>query len=128
MPFKAFSAVVGRLSLRTVTVDHIVAGDQVLDIAGGIRVIETPGHTPDHVSFFWERERVLFVGDLLRNLGKLSLTPAKITWSMDHARASAQKLPPLNPAVMCFGHGEPWMAESNPDGIKTLLTSLDSAV
>ncbi|MBN1681774.1 MAG: MBL fold metallo-hydrolase [Anaerolineae bacterium] len=46
---------------------QVVAGGDRLDIAGGIRVIATPGHTPDHVSYFWERERVLFAGDLLKH-------------------------------------------------------------
>ena len=105
MPFKLFAAATNKLFARAITVDHIVSGDQVLSIAGGIRVIDTPGHTPDHVSFFWEAARVLFVGDLLRNFGGLTVSPPNITWVMDQVRASAKKLSALDPVVMCIGHG-----------------------
>jgi glyoxylase-like metal-dependent hydrolase (beta-lactamase superfamily II) len=124
MPFRAFAGIMNFLAMRATPVDHIITGDQVLDIAGGIRVIDTPGHTDDHVSFFWERERVLFVGDLLRNLDGLAPSSPSITWDMEHVKASARKLPPLDPAVMVFGHGETWTKESDPDGIKNLVKSL----
>jgi glyoxylase-like metal-dependent hydrolase (beta-lactamase superfamily II) len=120
MPSKMFAGIINFLVQRAVPVDYMVTDDQVLDIAGGIRVIATPGHTPDHVSFFWERERVLFVGDLIRNVDGLSLTPPRITWNMNEARASVEKVRALDPAVMCFGHGEVWSAERDPDGIKDL--------
>ena len=125
MPFRAITAVMNLFLARALTADHIVSGDQVLDIAGGIRVIDTPGHTPDHVSFFWERERVLFVGDLLRNFGGLTPSPPNITWDMEQVRASTQKIAALDPAVMVFGHGETWTAETDPDGIKNLLVSME---
>lgn len=121
MPYKAITAMLDLLFMRANTVDHTVTGDQVLDIAGGIRVIETSGHTPDHVSYFWERERMLFVGDLLRNVNGLALTSPSVTWDMEQARTSARKIPALDPAVMCFGHGDTWTAEDDPDWITHLL-------
>src|SRR5215213_6731137 len=36
-----------------------------LDLAGGTRVIFTPGHTPGHVSLYLERPKVLIAGDAL---------------------------------------------------------------
>src|SRR5947209_4851623 len=35
----------------------------VLDVPGRPRVIRTPGHTPGHCAFHFERHRALFVGD-----------------------------------------------------------------
>ena len=39
-------------------------GDEV----AGFTVLETPGHTPGHVSYWRERDRVLIVGDVLVNM------------------------------------------------------------
>ncbi len=125
-PMKTVAALVNRLMVRPVTVQHTVSGGDVLPIAGGMQVIATPGHTPDHVSFFWERERVLFVGDLLRNQPDFALTPERITWDMAAAHASARAVLALKPAVICVGHGAVWTAEADPTGIDNLLATLSS--
>ncbi|MBN1565436.1 MAG: MBL fold metallo-hydrolase [Anaerolineae bacterium] len=123
-PFKAITGVMNFFLARAVPVDQIVTNDQMLPIAGGIRVINTPGHTPDHVSFFWERERVLLVGDLLRNFGGLTFSPPSITWDMESVHSSTRRVLELDPVVMVFGHGETWTKDSDPDGIKNLLASV----
>ena len=97
---------------------------ETLSIAGGIQVMVTPGHTPDHVCYFWERERVLFAGDLLNNRAGLTLTPDRITWDMAKAHASAQRVLQLDPALICMGHGQVWRAADDPDRVKNLLASL----
>ena len=112
------------MTRRAVTVHHRVSDAETLPIAGGIQVIATPGHTPDHVCYFWERERVLFAGDLLNNRSGLSLTPDRITWNMATAHASARRVLQLDPAVICTGHGEVWRAAHDPDRVKNLLASL----
>jgi glyoxylase-like metal-dependent hydrolase (beta-lactamase superfamily II) len=125
MPFRAFAATLNLLLRRAVPVEHPVSDGERLDIAGGIRVITTPGHTPDHVCYYWEREGVLFAGDLLNNRTRLSLTPAALTWDKMAARQSARKVLALEPAVICPGHGAIWRAAEDPDRIKPLLVSLD---
>jgi glyoxylase-like metal-dependent hydrolase (beta-lactamase superfamily II) len=84
-------------------------GDQV----GGFTVINTPGHTPGHLSFWREADRALVLGDVLfhRNpiTQRLGLQePFKLA-TIDPAmnRQSARKLAKLEPAVICFGHGPP---------------------
>ncbi len=84
-------------------------GDEV----GGFVVIETPGHTPGHLAFWRERDRVLVLGDVLfhRNPATLrrGLTEPFRFATFDPAlnRRSARKLAVLEPSVVCFGHGEP---------------------
>ena len=105
-------------------IDHvgrIVADGDVLDIADGIRVLATPGHTPDHVGYFWERERVLFAGDLLNNRHGLSSTPPRKSWDVAAARRSVQAIAALNPAIICAGHGPVWRAEDDPGRLEALL-------
>lgn len=84
-------------------------GDEV----AGFRVIETPGHSPGHVSYFRDRDRVLIVGDVLSNVDLKTGLPGLhepqrvFTRDPELNRASARKLAELEPAVICFGHGPP---------------------
>lgn len=81
------------------------------DIVGGFTVIETPGHSPGHVSYFRESDRVLMVGDVVFNMNPytgqegLQLPPDGFTMNPAQNRESARKLAALNPEVVCFGHG-----------------------
>ncbi len=84
-------------------------GDEV----GGFRVLETPGHTLGHVSFWRERDRVLVMGDVLANMkiwtGLPGLREPPRIFSVDPAlnRQSASRLAELQPRLTCFGHGPP---------------------
>ena len=84
-------------------------GDEV----GGFTVLETPGHTVGHVSFWRERDRTLVLGDVLCNLhiylGVPMLREPERIFSVDPAanRASARRLADLEPKLICFGHGPP---------------------
>jgi glyoxylase-like metal-dependent hydrolase (beta-lactamase superfamily II) len=51
--------------LEPVGIDEYVEDGTRLDLAGGTRVISTPGHTPGHISLYVERSKVLIAGDAL---------------------------------------------------------------
>lgn len=76
-------------------------------------VIETPGHSPGHLSFFRESDRVLIVGDVARNIdfltlqAKLGEAPEMFSMDAELNRKSLKKLASLNPKVVLFGHGQP---------------------
>lgn len=121
-PLNVFAGVWTRLRRGTAPVSQAVTDGDVLDIAGGIRVLATPGHTPEHMSYYWERERVLFAGDLLNTLGgTLRLTQPRITWDMAAAQASVRKVAALRPAVIVCGHGAVWRAEADPGRLEALV-------
>lgn len=110
-----------RLLENLADVDNVVNDNEVLDLAGGIRVIPTPGHTPDHVSYFWEREKVLFAGDLIGHLnGELGVSPDAVTHDKEALHQSVRRVLRLNPRVICPAHGEVWLADNDPTGLKTL--------
>ena len=46
-------------------VDHTFSDGQVLPFCGGISVIFTPGHTPDHISLYHHSSKTLITGDAL---------------------------------------------------------------
>jgi hydroxyacylglutathione hydrolase len=84
-------------------------GDEV----AGFTVLETPGHSRGHVSFWRESDRVLIVGDVLGNIHFITGVPGLHTppdlFTPDPARnrESARRLAALEPALACFGHGAP---------------------
>jgi len=76
----------------------------------------TPGHTPDHHSFYCPTRGLLFAGDALntRN-GRLQRTPKRITANQQQANQSARKLLELTPATFACGHGSPMQNHSSED-------------
>ena len=90
----------------TLQVDEIVCDGQVLPLLGGLTVLETPGHTPGHLSFFAPGPGVLFCGDSLV-VGKDGLEAARpgLTWDRASADASVRRQAALGAATVCSGHG-----------------------
>ena len=123
-PIVLVANAVAFFGLKAARVDQIVKDGDVLPIAGGIRVLATPGHTPDHVSYFWEREKVLFTGDLLRNVEGLTLTPARVTDDIEAARRSARLSIALDPTVICAGHGHVWQRDRDMAQLEALQATL----
>lgn len=81
------------------------------DMIGQFRVIETPGHSSGHLSFFREKDGLLIVGDTLVNMNLVTTIaglhepPRLFTLDREQNIKSIKKLASLNPKVMCFGHG-----------------------
>jgi glyoxylase-like metal-dependent hydrolase (beta-lactamase superfamily II) len=90
-----------------VKVDQIVAAGQLLPILGGLQVIETPGHTPCHLSYYAVEEKLLFAGDAVRTVpGRVNYNQKKITnWDHEMMKKSVHKLAELKPEIVCSGHG-----------------------
>lgn len=92
--------------------------------------VPTPGHSPGHVSFFRESDRVLLAGDafatvnmdswtgLLTGRQRLSrpLSPSTIDWKS--ARSSVRELASLRPSVVGCGHGAPIIDAALPDRLR----------
>jgi glyoxylase-like metal-dependent hydrolase (beta-lactamase superfamily II) len=88
-------------------VDHEVQDGDEVPVAGGVRVIHSPGHTPGHVAFLYPRHGgVLFAGDAASNfLGILSVMP--VGEDFDSADKSFAALADESFEVAGFGHGQP---------------------
>ncbi len=87
-------------------VDHLLEAGQVLPFWGGLQVLDTRGHTPQHVSFFAQEHGVLFSGDSIQIVGK-KLLPSSggNTWDAELAQRSFEMQLSLQPDVICGGHG-----------------------
>jgi glyoxylase-like metal-dependent hydrolase (beta-lactamase superfamily II) len=86
--------------------------------------VPTPGHSPEHVAYFRERDRVLIAGDavltvaftspwdwlmwvLWRRRPRVSGSPRYTNWHDRATKVSAQALARLEPRVLALGHGTP---------------------
>lgn len=80
----------------------------LLPILGGLQVIATPGHTPDHHALYCATSGVLFAGDALNtNDDTLQASPDAISADTTAVRRSAIKLLSLSATVIACGHGRP---------------------
>src|SRR5215216_2629289 len=92
--------------LEPVRVDEHFEDGERLDIAGGIRVIFTPGHTPGHTSLYLERSKVLIAGDALRaERGSLNGPNPSMTLEMGTALQSMRRLADLDIDTIACYHG-----------------------
>ncbi len=81
------------------------------ELSAGFTVLDTPGHSPGHVSYWRERDRVLICGDVFFNMHVLTTVPglrqppAAFTPDPARNRESERKLARLEPSIAGFGHG-----------------------
>ena len=82
------------------------------DTVGSLRVIETPGHIPGHLSFLDERDGTLYAGDALFGMSHLGITgwspwwfPLNKCWNRRLAKESAERLLDFDIERFATGHG-----------------------
>lgn len=92
-------------------------GDEV----GDFHVVEAPGHTPGHVIYFREFDRLAIVGDVLNHMNLITTVtglhepPRFFTHDQTENRRSIRKLAALRPAKVLFGHGPPLVESAELD-------------
>lgn len=96
----------GDMAAITADTEGIVVGDG--EAVFDLQIIETPGHTPGHVSVLDQTAGVLVAGDALNGAGGgvIGANP-DFTEDMGVANASIQRLAGFDYEVVLFGHGEP---------------------
>ncbi|MGO4455943.1 MBL fold metallo-hydrolase [Streptomyces sp. M-16] len=91
-------------------VDRELRDGEVLPFGDGAVVVHAPGHTPGSIGVHLPRHGVLFTGDSIAGVGQVML--GVINVDPDEALASFRRLAALDPAVACFGHGDPWVTDT----------------
>lgn len=87
-------------------VDERLEDGARLDLAGGVLVVFTPGHTPGHMCLYLERSKILIAGDALTSSeGQLMGPNPAATSDMVTASQSVRRLAELDVrAIVCY-HG-----------------------
>ncbi|HEY9004923.1 MAG TPA: MBL fold metallo-hydrolase [Ohtaekwangia sp.] len=101
------------------------------------RYIETPGHSPGHISLFRESDRVLLAGDAfvttkaesafyaLTFKEYLSGPPKYFTCNWASAKMSVLKLLGLHPEIIATGHGKPMQGSEMRAQLEQLAIHFD---
>jgi glyoxylase-like metal-dependent hydrolase (beta-lactamase superfamily II) len=83
------------------------------ELGHGFTVLETPGHSPGHLSFWRESDGTLICGDVFFGMNVftgiygLRQPPGIFTYDPPLNRRSERRLAELKPKLVLFGHGPP---------------------
>jgi len=93
-------------ALRRCPIDVALRDGEVLDLAGGVAVVATPGHTRGHISLYLNRTQTLITGDALTSSeGTLGGPMEMATPDMVAAKASVVRLAELDVKQIVAYHG-----------------------
>lgn len=84
-------------------------GDE-LEVAGGLRVVAAPGHTPGHSAFWLPAHGVLLGGDAVFNTWVAWKGPRMTCSALPAIPGTLRTLAALDPAVLAVAHGPPLTA------------------
>lgn len=109
-PAAGFAAVISRIpglfSFKAVPVVDTMADGDVLDVAGGMSVHHTPGHTPGHVSLLHQGSGVLITGDSIFNMnGRMTWPVRSFCTDFPLNQRTAAVLADLDYRIAAFTHG-----------------------
>ena len=94
---------------------------QILEIAGGVQVLHTPGHTPGHISLLHPDSGVLITGDSIFNMNARMRWPiAAFCTNAVQNEQTAVRLANVDYTTAAFTHG-PHIAETGREAIRSFL-------
>lgn len=95
---------------------------EIIDTAGGLKVIHTPGHTDGHISLLHLESETLITGDSIFNM------TSRMTWALSgfcvnfkQSQETAKRFLDLDFKNACFTHG-PEIKNSGKTNIKQFLS------
>ncbi len=122
---RIFRRLTASVTWEPVEVTAPLADGDTLPVAGGLRVLHTPGHTPGHVSLLHEPTGLLITGDAIWNLGGLRRAPALGCWDVRMTERTAHVLGDLDYEIVAFTHGEE-IRQRAREQVRRLLARLES--
>ena len=90
---------------EAVPVDRELTDGEVLPVAGGLRVVHTPGHSPGHVSLLHEDAGLLITGDAIFNVLGLRWPLRALCSDFAMTKQTAHVLGELDYGIAAFTHG-----------------------
>lgn len=102
------------------TVGQKLNDGDILPVAGGLRVVHTPGHSPGHISLLHEPTKLLITGDAIFNILGLRYSMKTFCTDFRMSQQTVQVLGELEYDVAAFTHG-PEITNSPREKIRTFL-------
>ncbi len=73
----------------------------------GLKVIDSPGHTPGSVTYFLESEKMMFIGDAAGSVNGNLVINEKYSLDLESAKKTLEKIKSYSPVTILPGHGAP---------------------
>lgn len=104
---KSLYGLIGPLfASKPAQIKRILHPGEVFPYMGGLEILDTRGHTPEHISLWSQSTRTLFCGDSIRFNGSLlSPSTGSNTWDEALAMKSFELQMELKPDRIYGGHG-----------------------
>ena len=101
-----FDVMAGLFKPARIQADELLSDGQILPVLGGLRVVETLGHTPGHISLYAPSAGILFCGDsIVSEEAGLRGSRGANNWDQVKADESVRKQAALGARILCSGHG-----------------------
>lgn len=81
----------------------LAEGDRV----GPLHVLDTPGHSPGHLAFYWPERRALFIGDAVATWPEFAAGWPAFNLNPKQHKASLERTAEIDAEIVGVGHGEP---------------------
>ncbi len=112
----------GTLEVEPISVDEQVSDG---DMIGSLKVIHTPGHTPGHISLYYEKDKLLLGADSIykKVFGAEGMYISAPQVSMDPTTAivSAERLSKVNFDKLLMAHQDSPLLEGAREAVKKLV-------
>lgn len=97
-------------------IDYALDDHDILDIIGGLQVINVPGHTPGSIALYQADRKIMLFSDVIRNTSEKGLVigiPEKFNLNTDQVHSDAKMLLNYPIEYALFGHGSPIIKDAN---------------
>lgn len=99
--------------IAPVQVDRELTDNEILPIAGGIRVVHTPGHCAGHICLLAEQEQLLIAGDICSNFPMMGIAFPTAYEDKALTLQSLHRAAALPFDKIAFGHGAAILHDAN---------------
>jgi glyoxylase-like metal-dependent hydrolase (beta-lactamase superfamily II) len=112
----------GSLDVEPISVDEQVSDG---DMIGSLKVIHTPGHTPGHISLYYEKDKFLLGADSIYKhvfgAGGMYISAPQVSIDPVTAIVSAQRLSKVNFEKLLMAHQDSPLLEGAREAVETLV-------
>ena len=119
---RIMTRLMGNNAFPAVTVGERLIDGQVLDVAGGLEVVHTPGHSPGHVAYLHRHSGVLITGDSIFNVRGVRWPIKSFCTDFRLTQKTAHRLAELDYTTAAFTHG-PHIADQPREAIRRFLAA-----
>ena len=114
----------GSIKLEPIIVDEQVSDGNMI---GSLKVIHTPGHTPGHISLYYDEDRILFGADTIYKhvfgAEGMYISPPIVSIDSVTATVSAQRLAKIKFDKLLMSHQDSPLLERARESVEKLVSN-----